>query len=138
MMFFFVQRGSAHKAAGVGRRNRGQRLLEYAERRAVVLGHQSGCGPLGRTLAGRKRRRGWDGWPVQPRRMPNATVLDVIHEETDEAEEDEEVGRPRKKTRFQQEEEKLMDVRTLVFGLGAGADLRVGCVFPLFILYGLS
>ena len=123
-----MQRGSAHKAAGVGRRNRGQRLLEYAERRAAVLGHQPGCLPLGRTVAGRKRRRGWDGWPVQPRRMPNATVLDVIHEEADEAE-DEEAHRPRKKTRFQQEEERLMDVRTLVFGLGAGADLRVGCVF---------
>lgn len=125
---FSQQRGTAHKAPGVGRRNRAQRLLEYAERRASVLGHQVGCNPLNRTLAGRKRRRGWDGWPVQPRRLPNATMLDVILEEPDEAEAEEDDGRPKKKTKVQEEEEKLMETRTLVFGIGANADLRVGYV----------
>lgn len=112
----------------MGRRNRGQRLLEYAERRSSIFGQQTGCGPLSRTLSGRKRRRGWDGWPVQPRRLANATVLDVVLEEPDEAEEEEEEGRPRKRTRIQQEEQKLMDARTVVFGTGASADLRVGYV----------
>ncbi|KAF9472851.1 hypothetical protein BDN70DRAFT_867976 [Pholiota conissans] len=118
----FVERGTAHKAPGVGRRNRAQRLLEYAERRAAVLG-PAAC--IGRGFAGRKRRRGWEGWPVQPRRLPNASVLDVIYEET-EVEHDEDDGRPKKRTRIQEEEQKLMNTRTLVFGMGVNANLCIG------------
>ena len=73
-----------------------------------------------------------------PRRLPNATVLDVIHEvdEEDEAAEngddDERLGCV-KRLRAQ-EEDKLMDVRTMVFGMGVSGDLRVGWV-SFFILF---
>jgi len=69
---------------------------------------------------------------VQPnRRLPNATVLDVIHEVDEEEaalEEERErfADKPLKKPRFEEEEEALMDVRTMVFGMGASGDLRVG------------
>ena len=70
---------------------------------------------------------------MQPnRRLPNATVLDVIHEvdEEEEATLEEERERfaavPLRKPRFEEEEEALMDVRTMVFGMGASGDLRVG------------
>ena len=70
---------------------------------------------------------------MQPnRRLPNATVLDVIHEvdEEEAAAEEEERERfaavPLKKPRFEEEEEALMDVRTMVFGMGASGDLRIG------------
>jgi hypothetical protein len=70
---------------------------------------------------------------VQPnRRLPNATVLDVIHEVDEEEaaalEEERErfAGVPLKKPRFEEEEEALMDVRTMVFGMGASGDLRIG------------
>jgi hypothetical protein len=55
-------------------------------------------------------------------------MLDIILEEPDEAEEEEDDGRPKKKTKVQEEEEKLMETRTLTFGIGANADLRVGYV----------
>ncbi|KAF9525960.1 hypothetical protein CPB83DRAFT_858689 [Crepidotus variabilis] len=117
----FVERGTAQKGPGLGRRNRSQRLLEYAERRAAVLGQS--FAPAVR-LAGRKRRRHWDNWPVQPRRLPNAAVLDVIHD-ADEDDLEEELRRPTKKPRHE-DEQKLMDVCTMVFGMGASADLLVG------------
>ena len=69
---------------------------------------------------------------MQPnRRLPNATVLDVIHEVDEEEaalEEERErfADKPLKKPRFEEEEEALMDVRTMVFGMGASGDLRVG------------
>jgi hypothetical protein len=65
---------------------------------------------------------------VQPnRRLPNATVLDVIHEVDEEEEEEGPFAAvPVKKSRFEEEEEALMDVRTMVFGMGASGDLRVG------------
>lgn len=119
--FSYFQRGTAHTASGLGRRNRAQRLSEYAERRAAVLGQS--CTPSIR-LAGRKRRR-WETWPPPHRRLPNATVLDVIHEMDEEEPEP-----PMKKPRVV-EEQNLMDVRTMVFGMGASGDLRVGCVSPL-------
>ncbi|KAF8202423.1 hypothetical protein BJ912DRAFT_442015 [Pholiota molesta] len=53
-------------------------------------------------------------------------MLDIILEEPDEAEEEEDDGRPKKKTKVQEEEEKLMETRTLTFGIGANADLRIG------------
>ena len=67
---------------------------------------------------------------MQPnRRLPNATVLDVVHEVDEEAALEEERERfasvPLKKPRFG-EEEGLMNVRTMVFGVGASGGLRVG------------
>jgi hypothetical protein len=54
-------------------------------------------------------------------------VLDVIHEVDEEEEEEGPFAAvPVKKSRFEQEEEALMDVRTMVFGMGASGDLRVG------------
>lgn len=112
-------------------------------------------------LAGRKRRRGWDGWPVEPRRLPNATALDVIPE-VDEEPEDDFLLRTADGRRVDtdggeynvglnqlrvEREEKLMDVRTMVFGMGAAGDLRVGYVLifriflylaPSFIFISLS
>ena len=93
---------------------------------------------LGR-LAGRKRRRGWDAcsWPVHhPRRIPNATVLDVIREVEEEegeaaADDDDQLGLVKGGLRVQ-EEDRLMDIRTMVFGMGVSGDLRVGWVLFLF------
>jgi hypothetical protein len=104
--------------------------LEYAERRASVLGYP--CTPPFGRLAGRKRRRGWDAcsWPVHhPRRLPNATVLDIIQEVEEEEREDATDQLGRVKGLRVQEEDKLMDVRTMVFGMGVSGDLRVGSVF---------
>ena len=83
-------------------------------------------------LAGRKRRRGWDAcsWPVHhPRRIPNATVLDVIQEVEEEEGEgaDDQLGIV--KGLRVQEEDRLMDIRTMVFGMGVSGDLRVGWGF---------
>ena len=65
--------------------------------------------------------------------LPNATVLDVIHEVDGEDEQEARlVPVPLKKPRFEEEEEALMDVRTMVFGMGALGDLRVGWVFIYF------
>ena len=95
---------------------------------------------LGR-LAGRKRRRGWDAcsWPVHhPRRLPNATVLDVIQEmeegEGDTADDDDQLGLVKGGLRVP-EEDRLMDIRTMVFGMGVSGDLRVGWVFSFFLLF---
>ena len=99
--------------------------MEYAERRASVLGYPCTFG----RLAGRKRRRGWDAcsWPVHhPRRLPNATVLDIIQEIEEEEGEDATDQLGRVKGSRAQEEDKLMDVRTMVFGMGVSGDLRVG------------
>ncbi|KIM44419.1 hypothetical protein M413DRAFT_442399 [Hebeloma cylindrosporum] len=137
----FVERGTAHTACGLGRRNRAQRLLEYAERRSSILGQPSSgafasfaaAATASTRLAGRKRRRGWEGWPVQPNRRisPNATVLDVVHEvdEEEEALEEKmmmEMKMKKKMKRDEEEEGKMMDVRTMVFGMGVSGDLRVG------------
>ncbi|KAF9560088.1 hypothetical protein CPC08DRAFT_492123 [Agrocybe pediades] len=124
----FVERGTAHTACGLGRRNRSQRLLEYQERRAAVLGQSfpsstHAPAPHLDNLSNRKRRRGWDGFPVIPRRLPNATALDVIREVDEE--EDEELMDTKPQLRVS-EEEKLMDVRTMVFGMSATGEMRVG------------
>ncbi|PPQ64360.1 hypothetical protein CVT24_008429 [Panaeolus cyanescens] len=128
----FVERSTGHAASGLGRRNRSQRMLEYAERRASILGVSSApsassqCASPTARLAGRKRRRGqWDAWPVQPRRLPNASVLDVIQEVHDEEDEEEDRHVP-KRLRTSKDEDRLMDVRTMVFGMGATGDLCVG------------
>jgi hypothetical protein len=110
-------------------RTRSQRLIEYAERRAGVVGLALSRprGPTAR-LAGRKRRRGWDWPPPHLRRLPNASVLDVIPEE-DEEESLSVNGSVQLDDDSVNEEEGIqMDVHTVVFGLGPGGDVQAGCV----------
>jgi hypothetical protein len=66
-----------------------------------------------------------------PRRIPNATVLDVIQEVEEEEGEgvDDQLGFV--KGLRVPEEDRLMDIRTMVFGMGVSGDLRVGWVFFL-------
>ncbi|KAJ3531546.1 hypothetical protein NMY22_g8110 [Coprinellus aureogranulatus] len=102
------QRGAARKAPGVGRRNRSQRMLEYAERRMAILGQPTQReNPIFKTitngnvnprvvssltakpwnftttaLVGRKRRRGYGSVNPHPpvnAGLPNATLLEAIH-----------------------------------------------------------
>ncbi|XP_006461746.1 hypothetical protein AGABI2DRAFT_193141, partial [Agaricus bisporus var. bisporus H97] len=110
------------KSPGTGRRNRAQRLLEYSERRAAVLGLQRlAAAPR---LAGRKRRRNWDPYPPT-RRLPNATVLNMIPElGEDDMAEDERPEPPMEPER--REEAQLMGVRTITFGTGLAGDMRLG------------
>ena len=58
--------------------------------------------------------------------MPNATVLDVIQEVEEEEGEgaDDQSGFP--KGLRVEEEDRLMDIRTMVFGMGVSGDLRIG------------
>ncbi|TFK39725.1 hypothetical protein BDQ12DRAFT_508429 [Crucibulum laeve] len=117
----FVEKGTSRSAPTLGRRNRSQRLSEYAERRSSVLGTLTNnpiCTPITR-LAGRKRRRNWD-WPPQSRRVPNSVVLDVILEDQEE----EEIQA--KEDQALQKEKEEMNVRTLVFGIGQAGDMRLG------------
>lgn len=77
-------------------------------------------------LAGRKRRRTRDPWPPA-RRLPNATVLDIIPElQEDDTTEDERIETPIEPER--KEEATLMNVRTVVFGTGLAGDMRLGYV----------
>jgi hypothetical protein len=107
-----------------GLRTRSQRLLEYAERRAGVLGLALSYARGATRLAGRKRRRGWD-WPQQHfRHLPNANVLDVIPEQDEEMAlvvDESVVG-----------EDMRMNVHTVVFGLGPGGDVQAGCELNTF------
>lgn len=65
-----------------------------------------------------------------PRRLPNASVLDVIQEMDEEdgenAIDDDQEQLGRVKGLRVEEEHRLMDVRTMVFGMGFSGDLRVG------------
>ncbi|KAF8892167.1 hypothetical protein BD779DRAFT_96066 [Infundibulicybe gibba] len=108
----FVERGTVRS---LGRRNRSQRLLEYAERRSSVL-----------RLAGRKRRRGWDSWPAPPPSAPNAVLLGVIYEEEEEEEE-------RVLDAAATREDMQMGLRTLVFGPGSGG-VHVGYKYDPMVL----
>ena len=101
--------------------------MEYAERRAGVIGTYARGAATAR-LAGRKRRRGWD-WPLQNyRHLPNASVLDVIPEQDEESEvvngplgvhlDDDRVN----------DEDMRMNVHTVVFGFGPGGDIQAGWV----------
>ena len=82
-------------------------------------------------LAGRKRRRGcWDSWPTAPlRRLPNATVLDVIPE-VEEEQEDDHVAR---RLTTWKEEGELMSQMNMVFAVGITGDMRIG--YALFFLF---
>jgi hypothetical protein len=121
--------GTARGAPGLGLKNRGQRLFEYGERRASILG----CRDYGHAtrLSGRKRRRGvWDV-PLGPRRLPNAVDLAVIYEEDeDEVRAVVEVEREREEV-----EKEMMAGRTVVFDLNAlkvGKGLQPGYVDFIF------
>ncbi|KXN90676.1 hypothetical protein AN958_03961 [Leucoagaricus sp. SymC.cos] len=97
--------------------------MEYSERRAAVLGLERLAAPM--RLAGRKRRRTPTGW-MSVRRLPNASVLDVIPElQEDEMTEDEQTETPGESER-KEEEAQLMAVRTVVFGTGLTGDMRPG------------
>ena len=72
-----------------------------------------------------------------PRRLPNATVLDVIQEVDEEAEEEANDQLGCTKRLGVQEEDRLMDVRTMVFGMGASGNLRVGWVYFCLLSFGM-
>lgn len=109
----FVNKSTARAAPGLGRRNRAQRLLEYNERRAAVLGLQRLSAPT--RLAGKKRRRNVGGWMSE-----------------DETTEDEQVAKPSEPEK--QEEAQLMAVRTVMFGTGLAGDIRLGYKYEPAIL----
>jgi hypothetical protein len=101
--------GAQKGTAGLGLRNRAQRLLEYGERRAAVLGlHTRTC--YTQRPAGRKRRRGW----IMPslRRMPNAINLWTISEDD---------GLGGMEIRENKDETRSYDTRTVVFGSACGS-----------------
>ena len=62
-------------------------------------------------------------------------MLDVIREVEEEEGEaaDDQLGLA--KGLRVQEEDRLMDIRTMVFGMGVSGDLRVGWVFPFFFSF---
>ena len=67
-------------------------------------------------------------------------MLDVIQEVEEEDEDDADDQRGRVKGLRVQEEDKLMDVRTMVFGMGVSGDLRVGWVIfflPFIFSFGI-
>ena len=73
-----------------------------------------------------------------PRRLPNASVLDVIQEVDEEDEENvvddcQQLGCV--KGLRVEEEDRLMDVRTMVFGMGVSGDPRVGWGFFLLFFF---
>jgi len=115
----------------LGLRNRSQRLSEYSERRAAILGLAlAPGGGVGAKLAGRKRRRGWD-WPLQHhRRLPNAVALDSIEELEEENEKDvpiiTEVDPRTEGAESDCDEDTEMKIRTVVFGFGARGDVHAG------------
>lgn len=96
-------------------------MLEYTERRAAVLGHLPHALTCSRPIVGRKRRRGWDQWDLCPQRLPNATVLDIIPE----VDEPKDEGHARCVSESP-EENKLMNMQTVVFNLGTKGDFKAG------------
>lgn len=119
-----------------GLRTRSQRLLEYAERRAGVLGlaHSFTRGATSR-LAGRKRRRGWD-WPSQHfRHLPNASVLDIILEQEEETEAVD--GSVHFVDESFNDENARMNVHTVVFGFGLGGEVQAGYKYDPVVLKGV-
>jgi len=63
---------------------------------------------------------------MQPRKMPNATVLDVVWEEDEEDGEDGNMKRKNEERR-EEEERRLMDVRTVVLRMSeSGGEMKVG------------
>lgn len=112
-------------------------MYEYSERRAnvlapIVTSTSNGRSPLTR-LAGRKRRRGCDWALSYPRRLPNAAVLDVIHEADEEEERGLYVDCDRSDERLQ------MNMHTVVFRPDCEGKLQTGCVFLfLFFVWKLS
>ena len=56
--FWFTQGGTAHRAPGLGRQNRKQRLGEYAAERGAVLGFAASAAASGAVGGRTKRARG--------------------------------------------------------------------------------
>lgn len=110
----------------MGRRNRSQRLMEYNERRASILGLESqrGCFMTSQ-LAGRKRQRAWDWPPQYPRRLENAVALDVIPETVEHPDVEEDCFRGAEAD-MEAEEEDKMHTCTVVFGSGPAWGVRAG------------
>ncbi|KAG5350285.1 hypothetical protein C0989_011755 [Termitomyces sp. Mn162] len=123
----FVEKGKSTALRGL--RSRKQRLAEYYERRAHVVGLPMTVAERERErersrVGGRKRRRGWD-WPVyQHRRVPSATVLDTVVEvDLNEA-----TYHP------DPEEDAQMSVQTVTFGVGPAGDIQAGFKFEADVL----
>ncbi|KAF4569569.1 hypothetical protein EYR36_009366 [Pleurotus pulmonarius] len=129
----FTTKSTGRLAPGLGRRNRAQRLFEYAERRNAVLGlGQPLCSGGSSCVLGRKRRRSWeeglDPEPYSSRRLPNATVLEPISEEDTTN-----LGDVQTKVTLEDtyhdsecEEEDEMHARTVLFDFAAGGELQAG------------
>ncbi|THV02534.1 hypothetical protein K435DRAFT_344981 [Dendrothele bispora CBS 962.96] len=126
---------TAHRTSGV--RNRSQRLFEYAERRASVLGSVTNVprvAPFTTTsVIGCKRRRPWEAvypsrsWsrPGLLRRQPNAVALDPIKEVEEEVSEFDRcvVGLGcGGVTALADDEERRMKMRTVLLGKEAWAS----------------
>jgi len=84
-----VQGGTAHRAPGLGRQNRKQRLGEYAAERGAVLGFAASAAASGAVGGRTKRARGVGvGGPGGP--DSDATDEDGMGTDSDEIDEDEE------------------------------------------------
>ena len=117
-----AQGGTAHRAPGLGRQNRKQRLGEYAAERGAVLGFAASAAASGAVGGRTKRARGVG---VGGSGVPDSDETDEDGMESEEIEE---------------EDEEDMDVDalaarvTIVFEGGRGGALP-GYVVLLFILY---
>ena len=118
---WFAQGGTAHRAPGLGRQNRKQRLGEYAAERGAVLGFAASAAASGAVGGRTKRARGVGVGSG----VPDSDETDEDGMESEEIEE---------------EDEEDMDVDalaarvTIVFEGGRGGALP-GYVSPPFILY---
>ncbi|KAF7431010.1 hypothetical protein PC9H_006725 [Pleurotus ostreatus] len=129
----FTTKSTGRLAPGLGRRNRAQRLFEYAERRNAVLGlGQPLCSGSSSCVLGRKRRRSWEeGLETEPyssRRLPNATVLDPIAEEDATGLGDVQIKATSEDAYHDSEceEEIEMNARTVLFDFAAGGEIQAG------------
>jgi len=98
------QKGTARSAVGLGLRNRAERLSEYADRRAAVLGYGNGLGSVAADIS--IGIRFGLGPARKKRRVPHGAA--TFSEEDD--------GHDAGK----------MDVHTVVFGLGPDGDVQAG------------
>ena len=100
-------------------------MCEYTERRinALASGATSTLRSTSMKLAGRKRRRGCDWALSYPRRLPNATFLDVVPE----VDEEEERGLTLEWD-CPDNERTRMNLHTVVFGPGQEGNKQTGYV----------
>lgn len=83
----FVQGGTAHRAPGLGRQNRKQRLGEYAAERGAVLGFAASAAASGAVGGRTKRARGVG---VGGSGIPDSDETDEDGMESDEIDEEDE------------------------------------------------